>query len=144
MLNDPRESRAYIKKYGRGTCIGCKGIIRRSSPSTTINGKVVMACNECCHKVYFAMHGLRTLLYIIEHTPMFAITLIHRSGGSATAIGKTIEECREYANKKNPGSYIACTIPYAVSGKPIDVTVPVEIKKFLGVELRLMLEESDG
>lgn len=85
---------------------------------------------------------------------MFAISLIHRTGGSRTIMGKTLDQCRQTAVKvcAKPGangSYIACTIPYAVyrsvsnGFNAYDVSVPFEIKSALGTELRLTLQDDD-
>jgi hypothetical protein len=77
---------------------------------------------------------------------MFSIQLIHRTGGTKTAMGKTLADCR--ANAKRicaafPGSFVAATIPYAVYKRDsvYDVSIPFEIKKDLGVELRFLIED---
>lgn len=82
---------------------------------------------------------------------MFAIELIHCKGGSRVATGKTLAECRDRAAqicKAFPTSYAASTIPYAVypSGthpypKALDVTIPFEIQKAIGMELRLTYKD---
>jgi len=84
---------------------------------------------------------------------MFAIQLICYSGGSRSAMGETLAACRASCDKicklMRAGTYIACTIPYAVYKRRAppdnlliyDVTVPFEIKKSLGLELRLILLE---
>lgn len=79
---------------------------------------------------------------------MFAITLIHRSGGFHDCMGKTLSECRENATRwcaKKKDSYVFGTIPFAVYKVPnsintYDVSVPVEIKRSMGVELRMLLD----
>lgn len=78
---------------------------------------------------------------------MFAIELIHRTGSSKVATGKTLAACRERALEISecfPTNYIAATIPYAVypcgqSPLPtvLDVSIPFEIMKSLSMELRL-------
>lgn len=91
---------------------------------------------------------------------MFAIQLINIKGGSRTVMGKTLAECKDLARKiseatlaRDPKSFVASTIPYAVyksfydnNGlklKLYDATVPFEIKKGLGIELRLLLSDSE-
>lgn len=88
---------------------------------------------------------------------MFSIQLIHMNGGSRTAMGKTLAECKDSARKiseANPKSFVASTIPYAVYKrvynadslklKLYDATIPFEIKKGLGIELRLLLADSES
>jgi hypothetical protein len=48
---------------------------------------------------------------------MFAIACVHRTGGGTTAIGKTIEDAKNNADKLMAmphlkGSYIFCTLPF--------------------------------
>jgi hypothetical protein len=84
---------------------------------------------------------------------MFAISLIHRTGGSFTCTGNTLEECRASASKQceaYPNSYVAATITYKVYREnacglcPYDVSVPFDIRKWLGLELRLTLLDDEG
>lgn len=73
-------------------------------------------------------------------------------------MGKTLAECRTFAAavcKAFPTSYCAATIPYAVyrsgpidtQGRPWpwpnapDVTIPFEIMKLIGIELRLVYKD---
>ena len=87
---------------------------------------------------------------------MFSIQLISINGGSRTVMGKTLADCKDQARKiseANPKSFVASTIPYAVfksfydnNGlklKLYDATIPFEIKKGLGIELRLLLSDSE-
>lgn len=77
---------------------------------------------------------------------MFSIQLLHKSGGSKSIRCNTIQECKEAANKfltKHSSEYVASTIPYAVFKvkgytNTYDVSVPFEIKQWMGVELRLL------
>lgn len=80
---------------------------------------------------------------------MFAISLINRSGGSCTATGRTMVECRTNAAKISasfPGSFLVGTIPYATyrrgESKAYDVSIPFEIKRNLGLKLRLTYSEN--
>jgi len=84
---------------------------------------------------------------------MFCIELICGEGGSRLATGKTLAECRNFAAqvcKAFPSAYVAATTPYAAykSGThgitlpwpypdAINATIPFEIMKCLGMELRL-------
>lgn len=80
---------------------------------------------------------------------MYVITLIHKNGGSRTVTGHSVLACKQSAYKISKvfhGSYIAATVPYEVTKgeKGFDVTVPFEIKKALGIELRLTLSDQDS
>ena len=66
-------------------------------------------------------------------------------------MGDTLKACREHAKavyNRTSNSYIAATIPYVVYkhkrfGLDVyDATIPNEIKRGLGVEVRLILQES--
>lgn len=80
---------------------------------------------------------------------MFVISLLCK-GGSRTVMGKTLQECRALAKKiSSKNNFIGATIPYAVYKTNInglniyDVTIPFEIKKGFGPELRLSIEDSE-
>lgn len=88
----------------------------------------------------------------------FAIELIHCQGGSRVAVGETIQECREMAaalSKKFPASYFVATLPYEIFLKDtnpslgtvfriLDVSIPFDIRKALGMELRMTYEANNG
>jgi hypothetical protein len=66
-------------------------------------------------------------------------------------MGKTLSECRENATRwcaKKKDSYVYCTIPFAVFKVPgsintYDVSVPIEIKRSMSLELRMLLDGRD-
>jgi len=80
---------------------------------------------------------------------MFAISVISKSGGSKTILGKTLQECRDNSaacSDKTKHNYLASTIPYAIwkvkgTLNIYDVSVPFEIKQAIGQELRLALTD---
>jgi hypothetical protein len=79
---------------------------------------------------------------------MFAIFLIHRSGGGLTVRGKTLKECRDNSSKFKSKDFIAATIPFAVYLDPnysniYECSIPKEILHSLGVELRLLAKSFD-
>ena len=77
---------------------------------------------------------------------MFSIQLLHKSGGSKSIRGTTIQECKDNAAKfldKHSSEYVASTVPYAVyvakGWKNVyDVSIPFGIKQWMGTELRLL------
>jgi hypothetical protein len=80
---------------------------------------------------------------------MFVIQLIHMSGGSKTILGKTLAECREKAACIQSKDYVAGTIPFAVYRSKsngidaYDVSIPSEVRKTLGLELRLLIADGE-
>lgn len=79
---------------------------------------------------------------------MFCISLIHKTGGTKTILGKTMQECRDSAAKHMYlNNYLAATIPYTVysveKSAMYDVSIPFEIKKSLGIEMRFILEDKE-
>jgi hypothetical protein len=82
---------------------------------------------------------------------MFAIELINFKGGSCIAVAKTLAACRQRAADicaAFPVSYCASTIPYAIYKRCIhpypnvpDATIPFEIQKSIGMELRLTYKD---
>jgi hypothetical protein len=79
---------------------------------------------------------------------MFAVSLIHRGGGTKTVLGKTLKEARQNAEKVKSKEYIAATIPYAVYLAPksfniYECSIPTEIMQELGIEIRLLLKPED-
>jgi hypothetical protein len=79
---------------------------------------------------------------------MFAIALVHRSGGSKTILGHSLKDCRNKAARTISKDYIAGTIPFAVYISPgssniYECSIPTEILETLGVEIRLLLRSED-
>lgn len=75
---------------------------------------------------------------------MFAIQLINKTGGSRTIIGETIDGCKMQAKSvadRFSGFYLAATVPYPIykASNLFDATIPFEIRKSLGLEMRLVL-----
>jgi hypothetical protein len=83
---------------------------------------------------------------------MFAIQLLHKSGGSKSISAPTIAAAKEAAAKfteQFKTSYVACTIPYAVYKSKgwknvYDTSLPFEILQGLGTELRLLYKDVSG
>lgn len=76
---------------------------------------------------------------------MFAISFIHRAGGTRTVLGKTLKEVRDKSLTTLNKDYIAATIPYAVylagkSSKIYECSIPKEILQVLGIDLRFLLK----
>jgi hypothetical protein len=92
-------------------------------------------------------------LYVINMKTvckMFAVSFIHKGGGTKTVLGKTLKESRDKSSNVISKEYVAATIPYTVylaekSFNIYECTIPTEIMQELGVELRLLLKpEDDG
>lgn len=83
---------------------------------------------------------------------MFAIQLLHKSGGSKSVKAVTIQAVKDAAkaySERFASSYVAATIPYAVyvvNGmlNTYDVSLPDEIVQGLGIALRILYQEDGG
>jgi len=77
---------------------------------------------------------------------MFCIQLIHRTGGSNSVHGETVEQCKTNAAARAGKDILVATTPYEIFLSPgwkntYDATLPEDIRQGLGEEvLKLYLQ----